>query len=770
MKIFELTAKGRYYKVYRDEEYISQHTTEREAIESAEEVAFAEPFSAVLYRHEYETEVALTTAGLTVAGTVGGQLDLPPVMNSIPAPAFLEGTADTYDMSQHWTDDGKSTVTSSLINPLPNGLSYNGSTHILTYDGIGLASISQHVLLAEDAVGSAQGAVFDIEIEEEGTIPTPDIIVRESGGDFSDLPSALLAANPGDLVEMQDDGSPWIYTSAVSISDVHGEEGNEIRVRVAAGHRINMYPSGSPNRVFQMQRCSYLVVEASPGSMYIGDRSLWLPANGGTANYTHEVTFDLTDNCHHNDFEGLHFSGGNAYVAVLIAGNAAGTAPCHHNRLINCSGRNHGWLRAVQGDRGDGMAISGYSNIVENFDAWRFGGHNYLQGSANRLVVRSGRWNGNWDTDEGPGSGYRVWGFQDADTNTFGYDSDVPWGPKLIEGNVTIGGGWTDPPVDFTNPQRSGNARQEVGGRWPIYRYNYAWDSLAEDGMVQEAASDLDRGYILDKSNTHEFLRDYNNTEYNNVGWHHDSGDKDGNLQDHRYRNNIIAEVTAGVQARIGYWSNLNIVSRRNTRSDIITGNLEGWPDSWKGRQYVGNMIDADIFGVELHYYPSGSIPPGELPLPTYIGRETTLANVKAKWPLVWLPSNTEDVATFVDATLRTKDGFALMPGSYGRGTADHITTVEANATSDTITLEDCFWIYDGAGRFDLGYFGEVGDYFAIFDSDGVSNKRVVQALMVNSQTSVTLTGLVTVAVGDKVWPMLPDGITVCKNKGANQS
>lgn len=167
MKIFELTAKGRYYEVYKDGVFVSNHTTEREAVEKSQDILFGDPHSKVKYFHKYEVEVALTTAGLTLAGTQGGgQVDLPPTITSTPSPSFTEGTPNTYDMSAHWDDDGLSTVTSDLDNTLPNGLSYNGNTHILTYDGIGVASVSQHTLNVHDSVGSVSSNSFNISIAE----------------------------------------------------------------------------------------------------------------------------------------------------------------------------------------------------------------------------------------------------------------------------------------------------------------------------------------------------------------------------------------------------------------------------------------------------------------------------------------------------------------------------------------------------------------------------------------------------------------------------
>ena len=51
------TAKGRYYKVYKDGAYVSQHTTEREALEVCTNLVIVNPSSIVKYVHEYEVEV-----------------------------------------------------------------------------------------------------------------------------------------------------------------------------------------------------------------------------------------------------------------------------------------------------------------------------------------------------------------------------------------------------------------------------------------------------------------------------------------------------------------------------------------------------------------------------------------------------------------------------------------------------------------------------------------------------------------------------------------
>ena len=108
----------------------------------------------------------ITTAGITLAQIFAPAVDLPPTIVSTPAPpSFTEGIVGTYNMEQHVSDDGVSTVTFSLTNVLPNGLSINSSTGILTYDGIGIPSVSQHQLIATDAVGSDTSAAFNITIQ-----------------------------------------------------------------------------------------------------------------------------------------------------------------------------------------------------------------------------------------------------------------------------------------------------------------------------------------------------------------------------------------------------------------------------------------------------------------------------------------------------------------------------------------------------------------------------------------------------------------------------
>lgn len=167
MKLFEYTATGRYYKTYIDSLYVSKHTTEREAVEKVNELKLSNPQSEVAYTHEYEVDVGLTDAGITIAQDYGTIADTPPVIASTPVPVFQEGTPLTYPMSQHVTDDGLSAVTYGLTNTLPNGLTFDAPTGVLTYDGVGAATVSAHQLTATDSVDTATSESFNISVEAQ---------------------------------------------------------------------------------------------------------------------------------------------------------------------------------------------------------------------------------------------------------------------------------------------------------------------------------------------------------------------------------------------------------------------------------------------------------------------------------------------------------------------------------------------------------------------------------------------------------------------------
>ncbi len=237
-ELYDFTAVGRYYKVYIDGEYFSQHTTEREAAQKAASLIFRNPDSEVKYIHEYEVLVALTDAGVTEVKNIGPAVDEPPTITSTPSPSFTEGTGETYDMSQHVSDDGLSPLVYSLSNPLPQGLSFNSDTGILTYDGVSGASVSSHELIATDSAGADRSDFFNIEIV---ALTQPDFIVAASGGDFTNFNAAVAAASPGDIIEGQAATPGGTFEDTVALlANNSGTSGNNIVIRGRAGDTIKI--------------------------------------------------------------------------------------------------------------------------------------------------------------------------------------------------------------------------------------------------------------------------------------------------------------------------------------------------------------------------------------------------------------------------------------------------------------------------------------------------------------------------------------------------
>ena len=111
-----------------------------------------------------------TTAGVTIAGGAPAP-NQPPVVLSTPLLVFTEGTASSYSMAPHFSDPDGDVLTYELTIILPNGLSFDNATGILTYDGIGSASVSQHTTKASDGEFEVETSSFDINIQSGDVWP-----------------------------------------------------------------------------------------------------------------------------------------------------------------------------------------------------------------------------------------------------------------------------------------------------------------------------------------------------------------------------------------------------------------------------------------------------------------------------------------------------------------------------------------------------------------------------------------------------------------------
>jgi hypothetical protein len=591
-------------------------------------------------------------------------------------------------------------------------------------------------------IGTSDSEPDDLPIivQDDGSNTTGD---GTPGEPYATLDFALSQASPGQTIEMRKSGGgTWTYNAYTTFDEAFSE-GNEVTIRVRAGDRVNFYPTATGEAVWLLNGASYIIFDGEVGEMYVGNRALWNGTGGGDDSYPYNAVFRAQNNSHHFDVRGVHFSGASGNQAIEPKDDT------HHYRFLRCTGYGHGSVTLTDVS-GDGILIVGDNAIVEgcNLSA-PFGGHNSGMFFGESCVYRNNTFYMNWPdyTDQSADTGYRAFALS-RENIAAEYSSQSPWGPSLCENNLIRRAG------HVTTTDFSHNANYKLSGRRTIFRYNYVFDCLGDESDVCNELLPQAPGHFT-QHNT-EYISNYHNTYDNNVNIHYCThGYYDGNTRTNQNQrqyltaNNIFSNYTESGVNVPALNSPHCIWVRNGERTD-----LEGYSDAWKGAIYRGNIFDGDGFHVKLSDSISGTVD------------ADSLAQAKTTWGNVFEASNVEATPSFANPGAKTKAGFALQLNSPGENDAEPMTEVSAGITSDTISVDYAYWMYDG---FDLSYFGEEGDWIAIYDSDGVSNKRVRQVQSVLSETSVQLTESVTVSAGDKIFAMLSDGVTVCKNIGAAQ-
>ena len=195
--------------------------------------------------------------------------DAPPIITSTPNPRFAQGAPATYDMGLHFTDDGISTVTSNIPGSLPPGITYNGNTHILTYDGSGPINVwPLKVLEVTDGFNpTVTSSTFTVEIFDTGSAQ-PELLTdlalwswdhdtdplwtiksplsdngvlrvhRESGGVGS---RSIVDAR--DTSPLKPGGGPYLHTR---LTHAGGTPANPIQSKRCERHPYLQYITGIP--------------------------------------------------------------------------------------------------------------------------------------------------------------------------------------------------------------------------------------------------------------------------------------------------------------------------------------------------------------------------------------------------------------------------------------------------------------------------------------------------------------------------------------------
>ncbi len=300
MDVVEFTATGRYYHVYVNDVEVSKHSTEREAGERCINELFTDPTASVTYAHEYEVSVVLTTAGITLANISSPPLDTPPVIDEISSaiePIFNETIADTYDMNQHVIYSGQSPLVWAITGVLPNGLSFNTVSGVLTYDGIGAQSVSSHTLQVSNATGGDESSLFNIVIDQPITISLISDINIEIGGTPHDMsqyindPSMVMTTSfiNGLTSFASYDAGTLLLTGvtagtevAVTLSAQYGVVGDLFVTSNTFNINVNAPPTGGDFFVAKTGNDSNPGTEASPKLTNVAAIGLLTPDAGET--------------------------------------------------------------------------------------------------------------------------------------------------------------------------------------------------------------------------------------------------------------------------------------------------------------------------------------------------------------------------------------------------------------------------------------------------------------------------------------------------------
>ena len=153
----------------------------------------------------------LTNQGITLANEYGEALLLnePPIITSTPATLFTEGTAKSYNLSQHATDPNGDTLTFVVSGAIANGISVSGN--IVTYDGVAeAATTAGHVLTVTDPSGdTASSDAFNIVVSPVTVLDTLTglPVILDSG--IPNLQNAWGGAPTSNIENIHDPLHPW---------------------------------------------------------------------------------------------------------------------------------------------------------------------------------------------------------------------------------------------------------------------------------------------------------------------------------------------------------------------------------------------------------------------------------------------------------------------------------------------------------------------------------------------------------------------------------
>ncbi len=228
-----ITQKGRYRVTDPNTKEVHEHNRHDKAYDKAIEIG-----ADWIYPPQ-----GWEVMGFKLKTTINAQ----PTVDSTPAPSsFTQGTAGTYDMTQHFTDDGVTELIWAMINSLGAGLTFNTSTGLLSYDGVGAVSSNQHQVQVDDQVNPVVTSnSFTIAIVEPASliqvVTFDDVPI---GSNASDLPYLARSGNEPVIVGVDRGVTPRKTTQMMMSELDRTSSGNNFRTEVSVGEASTEYFTG----------------------------------------------------------------------------------------------------------------------------------------------------------------------------------------------------------------------------------------------------------------------------------------------------------------------------------------------------------------------------------------------------------------------------------------------------------------------------------------------------------------------------------------------
>lgn len=606
------------------------------------------------------------------------------------------------------------------------------------------------------------------------------IIVRAdgAGGAFTTVTSALAAAVPGDIIEVQADVAGSYQEWNEQIVFPVGKEGtlaNLITLRGREGDNIVLYAVNGIILRMDFNRYFFLdnfqlgrdhTINGWPHAAGLAEdwATFYSATLGGRSQVEHTRTAYIT-NSHWLRFDRIRAYGGNLFDSFHIESTCSYVGVLYSNL-------SHAGTNGDEGTLGNCITCEGANCVFMYNFVWQ-GGHDTIHLESPNCIIQNNAFDGStsryYPNSPFPGNRPQA---------TEGSKGATPYGPNVSEGNLFFG-------ADLAGDEAESPGCKIIGwnmvARGNAFFDNHAqcWNTLP----LQEEAMQAGDG-----------IRAYNNVGYNigsfvyssnvttrvtdpNTGQLINTPVSDGFYKEWKIFNNVMVNIDAVPAWNAGF--HVNILRQYTTTTVQLTAN-GGYPNAWRGGEWYKNYFGFKAGGqllTRLRWLNTGGTVSGSV--------NTSLAAVQADWPTEWHDNFENSALTLADPSARLvdfnaqweADPYSMMTvipavidglkvaSGVGIGAADPQTIAVGAGSGTQITVEDPYMFFhpDAAPYSFQGFFPEL-----LPDWIKIGATAPVQLTDIDYNTGVlTLAAARTWANGDAVFYAGKDG-TTWTNLGPN--